>query len=93
MVPCPTQVAEVDLAALTDGRNLELTLARSSFEDMCEDLFERCMDAVHRLLSDERLAELFHWSRPSKVLFQIGKVCHNKLPAAVSSTHLARCAT
>ena len=46
------QEADVDLAALVDDRHLELTLTRSVFEDMCTDLFDKCLNQIDRLLAD-----------------------------------------
>ncbi len=40
------------LVALSGDRHLERTLSRSVFENMCMDLFDKCMDQIDELLSD-----------------------------------------
>ena len=54
----------MDLANLVDDRNLELTLTRSFFEEMCGDLFDRCLNQIDSLLADPEVPDA--WPPPLK---------------------------
>ena len=71
----------MDLANLVDDRHLELTLTRSFFEEMCADLFDKCLDQIDRLLIDPKVPDA--WPPPLKVR-------HRSYPFALTaSLHFA----
>ena len=62
----PAQEVEVHLTALSGNRPLKLTLSRAVFEDLCKDLFDKCMDQVDELLSDPNMPPK-DWPPPMRV--------------------------
>ncbi len=49
------------------GGHLKLTVSRKIFEDICKDLFEKCMDQIDQLLSGPD-GPSGDWPPPLKVL-------------------------
>ncbi len=49
----------MDLANLVGDRHLELTLTRRCFEDLCVDLFDKCLDQIDRVLGDPKLPDAY----------------------------------
>lgn len=47
----------ISVDALQDGIDLDLTLTRARFEDLCGDIFRRTMEPVHTVLKDAKLAK------------------------------------
>ena len=47
----------ISVDALYDGIDLELTLTRARFEDLCGDIFRRTMEPVHTVLKDAKLSK------------------------------------
>lgn len=47
--------ASIEIDSLQDGFDLYIDVARSQFEDLCSDLFERCIDLTKQTLSDANL--------------------------------------
>ena len=62
------QEAEVYLHDLSNGRHLQLSLSRSFFQEMCDDLFQKCMDEVDELLAEPGRSG--DWPPPLKALLQ-----------------------
>lgn len=47
----------ISVDALHDGIDLDLTLTRARFEDLCGDIFRRTMEPVHTVLKDAKLSK------------------------------------
>jgi len=47
----------ISVDALHDGIDLELTLTRARFDDLCGDIFRRTMEPVHTVLKDAKLSK------------------------------------
>jgi molecular chaperone DnaK (HSP70) len=77
--------ATITLDELAGVQKFEITIARSEFEEMCEDLLQRCTEAVDRVGVLEGKPELQHDSTISSstgINFQVTCVtAHVKLPA------------
>jgi L1 cell adhesion molecule like protein len=48
-------VATIDIDSLMDGIDFELDITRAEFEEMCDDLFTRCMTLTKQTLADAHL--------------------------------------
>jgi L1 cell adhesion molecule like protein len=49
--------ATVDIDALMDGEDLNVTITRSKFEDLCMDLFKKCLPPLENVLKDAKMAK------------------------------------
>ena len=49
--------ATVDIDALMDGEDLNVTLTRSKFEDLCMDLFKKCIPPLENVLRDAKMSK------------------------------------
>ena len=49
--------ATVDIDALMDGEDLNVVITRSKFEDLCMDLFKKCMPPLENVIKDSKLAK------------------------------------
>ena len=49
--------ATVDIDALMDGEDLNVTITRSKFEDLCMDLFKKCMPPLENVLRDAKMSK------------------------------------
>eukprot|EP00494_Astrolonche_serrata_P006967 UN06992 len=49
--------AMVDIDSLHEGEDFSCTLTRARFEQLCNDLFNKCLDPVKRVLSDSKMAK------------------------------------
>ena len=49
--------ATVDIDALMDGQDLNVTITRSKFEDLCIDLFKKCIPPLENVLKDGKLSK------------------------------------
>ena len=49
--------ATVDIDALMDGQDLNVTITRSKFEDLCIDLFKKCIPPLENVLKDSKLSK------------------------------------
>lgn len=49
--------ASIEVDALMDGQDMNLTLTRAKFEQLCEDTFRRCMVPVEQVLRDSKIAK------------------------------------
>jgi heat shock protein 1/8 len=49
--------AVIDLDSLHDGIDYNITLTRARFENICSDLFTKCMKTVDNVLSDSKLSK------------------------------------
>lgn len=49
--------ATIEIDALADGADLNLTLTRAKFEQLCEEDFKRCMAPVRQVLADSKIAK------------------------------------
>jgi len=47
--------AKVEVEALFDGIDFEMTFTRARFEELCGDLFRGCIDPVEKVLSDAKI--------------------------------------
>jgi heat shock protein 1/8 len=47
----------IEIDALADGEDLNLTLTRAKFEQLCEEDFKRCMVPVKQALADSKVAK------------------------------------
>ena len=47
--------ATIDIDALADGEDLNLTISRSEFEDLCQDIFDKCIPPIDRAIEDSKL--------------------------------------
>lgn len=68
------QEEQVYLADLSNGRDLRLSLSRSFFQEMCDDLFQKCMDEVDELLAEPGRSG--DWPPPLKVLHVVETCDH-----------------
>jgi len=41
--------ATIDIDALMDGRDLNITITRAKFEELCMDLFKRCIPPLEKM--------------------------------------------
>ena len=49
--------AYIEIDSLYDGIDFSSTITRARFEDMCMDLFRKCMSPVEKVLKDAKLFE------------------------------------
>ena len=49
--------ATVDIDALMDGQDLNVTITRSKFEDLCIDLFKKCIPPLENVLKDAKMSK------------------------------------
>ena len=49
--------ATVDIDALMDGEDLNVVITRSKFEDLCMDLFKKCMPPLESVLRDSKMSK------------------------------------
>jgi len=49
--------ATVDIDALMDGQDLNVTVTRSKFEDLCIDLFKKCIPPLENVLKDAKMSK------------------------------------
>ncbi len=49
--------ATVDIDALMDGQDLNVTITRSKFEDLCMDLFKKCLPPLENVLRDAKMSK------------------------------------
>ena len=49
------QQTTIDLDALADGEDLNVTISRPQFEDLCSDLFAKCISPIEEALKDAEL--------------------------------------
>ncbi len=49
--------ATLEIDALADGQDLNLSLTRAKFEQLCEEDFKRCMAPVRQVLADSKVAK------------------------------------
>ncbi len=52
-----TQETTIDIDNLADGEDFNLTISRPEFEDMCKDLFEKCIPHVEEAMKDAKLTK------------------------------------
>ena len=49
--------ATVDIDALMDGEDLNVVITRSKFEDLCMDLFKKCMPPLENVIKDANMSK------------------------------------
>ncbi len=49
--------ATVDIDALMDGRDLNVTITRAKFEELCMDLFKKCLPPLENVLKDAKMSK------------------------------------
>ena len=49
--------ATVDIDALMDGEDLNVVITRSKFEDLCMDLFKKCLPPLENVLKDAKMSK------------------------------------
>jgi len=49
--------ATVDIDALMEGRDLNITITRAKFEELCMDLFKKCIPPLDNVLKDSKLSK------------------------------------
>ena len=49
--------AQVEIDALHDGTDFQITITRAKFEALCEPLFRRCITPIEQVLRDSRTAK------------------------------------
>lgn len=49
--------ATVDIDALMDGKDLNITITRAKFEELCMDLFKKCIAPVDNVLKDSKMSK------------------------------------
>ena len=49
--------ATVDIDALMDGEDLNVVITRSKFEDLCMDLFKKCMPPLENVIKDGKMSK------------------------------------
>ena len=50
-----SQEATIDVDALADGEDLNMTITRTEFEDLCQDIFDKCIPPLDRAIEDSKL--------------------------------------
>lgn len=50
-------VATINLDSFYDGIDLNMQLTRAKFEELCMDLFRKCLEPVERVLSDAKMSK------------------------------------
>lgn len=49
--------AQVEIDALHEGIDFQITITRAKFESLCESLFRRCITPIEQVLRDSRMAK------------------------------------
>jgi heat shock protein 1/8 len=49
--------ATIDIDALMDGRDLNVTITRAKFEELCMDLFKKCIPPLDNVLKDAKMSK------------------------------------
>jgi len=49
--------APIECDALAEGTDYNITISRAKFEELCMDLFRKCMPPVENVLKDSGLAK------------------------------------
>ena len=49
--------ATVDIDALMDGEDLNVVITRSKFEDLCMDLFKKCIPPLENVIKDSKMSK------------------------------------
>jgi len=49
--------ATIDIDALMDGKDLNVTLTRAKFEELCMDLFKKCIPPLDNVLKDAKMSK------------------------------------
>ena len=49
--------SQIEIDALADGKDFNISLTRAKFEDLCIDLFRKCMEPVEKALKDSKLSK------------------------------------
>jgi L1 cell adhesion molecule like protein len=49
--------ATIDIDAIMDGRDLNITITRAKFEELCMDLFKKCIQPVDNCLKDAKMSK------------------------------------
>lgn len=49
--------ATVDIDALMDGKDLNITITRAKFEELCMDLFKKCIPPLDNVLKDSKFSK------------------------------------
>jgi heat shock protein 1/8 len=49
--------ATVDIDALMDGRDLNVTITRAKFEELCGDLFKKCITPLDNVIKDAKISK------------------------------------
>ena len=47
----------IDIDSIMDGKDLNMTITRAKFEELCMDLFKKCMPPVENALKDSKLSK------------------------------------
>lgn len=47
----------IEIESLHEGIDFNITVTRAKFEDMCQDLFSKCLDTVSNVLNDSKLGK------------------------------------
>ena len=47
----------IDIDSLMDGRDLNITITRAKFEELCMDLFKKCIPPLDNVLKDSKFAK------------------------------------
>ena len=47
----------IDIDSIMDGRDLNMTITRAKFEELCMDLFKKCLPPVENALKDSKLSK------------------------------------
>ena len=47
----------IDIDSIMDGRDLNITITRAKFEELCMDLFKKCLPPVENALKDSKLSK------------------------------------
>ena len=48
---------QIDIDSIMDGRDLSVTITRANFEELCKDLFKKCIPPVENALKDSKLSK------------------------------------
>ena len=47
--------ANVDIDSLMEGKDLNINISRSKFENLCKDLFDKCIQIVEKVLNESKI--------------------------------------
>ena len=47
----------IDIESLANGENLEIEITRQKFEDLCMDLFQKCIISIENVLKDSHMSK------------------------------------